>query len=142
MDIATLPFNRLIGLESSNLSDDYLISLPSGPQHENHLSTVHGSALLAVAEAASGVFLVKHFGEFSGYLPVVRRLEAKFIKLARGRILAQSPLGEEDTRAWKETLHRRGRALMTIPIEVSDSSGDTVMTASVDWFISSTEARS
>ena len=55
MDISQLPFNQLIGLELASPDSDLLISLPAGVQYTNHLGTVHGSALLAVAEAGSGV---------------------------------------------------------------------------------------
>ena len=64
----------------------FLVSLPDGPQYTNHLGTVHASALLAAAEAGSGAFLVRQFGEASGYLPVVRRLEAKFRKPPGGAL--------------------------------------------------------
>ena len=53
MDGTQLPFNRLVGLETS--TGDLLVSLQAGPQHGNHLGTVHASALLAVAEAGAGV---------------------------------------------------------------------------------------
>ncbi len=73
MDVTALPFNRLLGLEPAPSGSGFLVSLPDGPQYTNHLGTVHASALLAAAEAGSGAFLVRQFGEASGYLPVFRR---------------------------------------------------------------------
>src|SRR5262245_707915 len=93
MDVTQLPFNRHIGLESCPDDGEVLVSLPDGPQYANHLGTVHASALLAVAEAASGAFLVRHFGSGAGVVPVVRRLEAKFKKPARGRVSARCDVG-------------------------------------------------
>jgi acyl-coenzyme A thioesterase PaaI-like protein len=62
MDVISLPFNRLIGLEAGSPESGFLLSLPAGVQYTNHLGTVHASALFAVAEAASGVFLVTEGG--------------------------------------------------------------------------------
>jgi hypothetical protein len=56
LNITLLPFNKLIGLEPAG--PDCMVGLPEGPQYLNHLGTVHASALLAVAEAGSGEFLV------------------------------------------------------------------------------------
>lgn len=62
MDVTKLPFNRFIGLEKGALADKFLVSLPASAQYTNHLGTVHASALLAVAEAGSAEFLLRHFG--------------------------------------------------------------------------------
>jgi hypothetical protein len=53
MDVAQLPFNRLVGLESAAGDSGFLVCLPDGPQYANHLGTVHASAQIAVAEAGS-----------------------------------------------------------------------------------------
>jgi len=104
MDVTALPFNRLLGLEPATPGSGFLVSLPDGPQYTNHLGTVHASALLAAAEAGSGVFLVRQFGEASGYLPVVRRLEAKFRKPARGRVAARVCVPAEEMARWSSEL--------------------------------------
>ena len=112
MDVTQLPFNRLIGLESSAADSGLLVSLPDGPQYTNHLGTVHAAALLAVAEAGSGAFLARHLGGETGIVPVVRRLESKFRRPARGRVSA------------------------AVPVEVVDQAGIVVLSAVVEWFIS------
>src|SRR5687767_6795327 len=89
MEVTQLPFNRLVGLESCSRESGFWVALPAGPQYSNHLGTVHASALLAVAEAGSGAFLVQQFGASAGYIPLVRRLEATFRKPARGRVSAR-----------------------------------------------------
>lgn len=87
MDVTQLPFNRLIGLEPAPADSGFLVSLPEGPQYTNHLGTVHASALLAVVEAGSGAFLLRHLGQAEGFVPVVRRLECKFRSRLRGVFL-------------------------------------------------------
>jgi len=138
MDVTALPFNRLLGLEPAPSGSGFLVSLPDGPQYTNHLGTVHASALLATAEAGSGAFLVRQFGEASGHLPVVRRLEAKFRKPARGRVAARACVPVEEVARWSSELTSRGRILAAVPVEVVDRDGIVVLSAVVEWFIART----
>ncbi len=75
MNVTQLPFNRLVGLVPAKVDSGLLVTLPDGPQYLNHLGTVHAGALLAVAEAGSGVILLDQLGDTTGDVPVVRRLE-------------------------------------------------------------------
>src|SRR5918997_7115385 len=108
MDVTQLPFNRLIGLEAS-ADSGLLVGLPDGPQYANHLGTVHASALLAVAEAGSGAFLVRHLGSGDGFVPVVRRLEARFRKPASGPVSARASVPDGELARWSQELATRGR---------------------------------
>lgn len=136
MDILKLPFNQLIGLELASPNGGYLVSLPDKPQYANHLGTVHASALLAVAEAGSGEFLTRHFGDIKGVIPLVRRLEAKFRKPASGRVSSRCLVTQGVVASWAQELGSRGRLSASIPVEVVDSKGVVVMSAVVEWFVS------
>lgn len=138
MDISQLPFNQLIGLELASPDSDLLISLPAGVQYTNHLGTVHGSALLAVAEAGSGVFLMQQFGDSAGFIPVVRKLEAKLRKPASGRVSARSVVKPDEISHWASELATRERLSAVIPMEIVDEGGVVVMSAVVEWFIAKT----
>jgi acyl-coenzyme A thioesterase PaaI-like protein len=135
MDVTQLPFNRLVGLELAPVDSGYLVSLPDGRQYTNHLGTVHASALLAVAEAGSGAFLAQQFGSISGFVPVVRRLEAKFHKAAQGRVSARCSATPAEVARWSEELTTRGRIFVPLPVEVVDDNGVVVLSAMVEWFI-------
>jgi acyl-coenzyme A thioesterase PaaI-like protein len=135
MDITQLPFNRLLGLEAEPNNSTLLVSLPSGPQFTNHIGTIHASALLAVAEAGSGEFLLRHLGSMAGFVPVVRRLEATFRKPATGRIFARAAIPTEQAAQWSTVLTTRDRVLAVVPIEVVDADGVIVMSAVVEWLI-------
>jgi acyl-coenzyme A thioesterase PaaI-like protein len=135
MDVTQLPFNRLVGLEAAAGDDGFLVCLPNGPQYGNHLGTVHASALLAVAEAGSAAFLARQFGPGDGFVPVVRRVEAKFRKPAQGRICARCRVGAQELERWPAELAARGRVLAPIPVEVVDAEGVIVLSAVVEWFI-------
>jgi acyl-coenzyme A thioesterase PaaI-like protein len=135
VDVSQLPFNQLIGLELANKDSGFLVSLPDNLQYTNHLGTVHGSALLAVAEAGSGAFLSQQFSSNTGLIPVVRRLEAKFRKPASGRVAARCVVASGEIAHWTTELTTRGRVVAPIPVEVVDTSDTVVMTAVVEWFI-------
>lgn len=141
MDITGLPFNRLVGIERSTI-EGAVLGLPAGERYTNHLGTVHASALLALAEATSGECLIAGLRDLGlDVLPVVRRVEAKFRKAANGAV--HSRLGEmgDSMREFRETLSSRGRALVTIPVDVFDASGTHALTASVEWFVVRNEGR-
>jgi acyl-coenzyme A thioesterase PaaI-like protein len=139
MDVTQLPFNRLVGLEPEAEDSVSLVSLPDGPQYTNHLGTVHASALLAVAEAGSGAFLVRQFGSGAGFVPVVRRLEAKFRKPARGRVSARCPVPAQEVERWSAELAARGRVSAPVSVEVVDAAGVVVLSAVVEWLIARAE---
>jgi acyl-coenzyme A thioesterase PaaI-like protein len=138
MDVTELPFNRFIGLEPTAAQSELLVSLPEGTQYTNHLGTVHAIALLAVAEAGSGEFLARQLGNVegaAGFVPLVRRLEAKFRKPASGRVSARAAVPPEEVSRWAAELTSRGRVLAAVPVEVVDAAGVVVLSAVVEWFI-------
>ncbi len=135
MDVSQLPFNKLIGLELSSKDSGFLVNLPEGLQYTNHLGTVHGSALLAVAEAGSGAFLLQQFGDAKDFIPVVRKLEAKFRKPANGKVSARCIVAAAEISRWNSELSSRGRLSANIAVEVVDAAGTVVLMAVVEWFI-------
>jgi len=132
--VTELPFNRFLGLETAT-EPARLLSLPSGDQYLNHLGTVHASALLALAEASSGEFLLRHFGSAAGVVPVVRRIEAKFRKPAHGAVASTASAASEALLQLDADLAAKGRALIPVAVELHDEAGTHVLSASVEWFI-------
>jgi acyl-coenzyme A thioesterase PaaI-like protein len=141
VDVTQLPFNRLVGLEPAPAESGFLVSLPDGPQYANHLGTVHASALLAVAEAGSGAFLLDRLGASAGVLAVVRRLEARFRQPASGRVSARAVVAPEEVARWAGELADRGRVLVAVPVEVVTGEGKVALRATVEWFITQRPAR-
>lgn len=132
--VTSLPFNRFLGLELCRDADG-ILCLPEGGHYLNHLGTVHASAQFALAEASSGEYLLRCLHECEAIVPVVRRVEAKFRRPARGKLkgfVTASPALIETAR--HEWLHRN-RALITIEVEIRDAQNQQVMLASVEWFL-------
>lgn len=132
--VTELPFNKFLGIQASGGSE-HLLRLPSGNQYLNHLGTVHAGAQLALAEASSGEFLLKHFGSTEGLVPVVRRLEAKFRKPANGTVTSIASAAPESLAQLDAELASKGRSLIPITVELHDESGAHTLSATVKWFI-------
>ena len=133
-DVTQLPFNRFLGIETASGPGE-LLRLPAGGQYLNHLGTVHASAQLALAEAASGEFLLRAFGAASGVIPVVRRFESKFRKPANGAVTSTVSTPPEAIEQLRADLAAKGRGMVTIAVELHDESGAHTLSASVEWFI-------
>jgi acyl-coenzyme A thioesterase PaaI-like protein len=132
--VTELPFNSFLGIQVAT-ERSKLLQLPSGDQCLNHLGTVHASAQLALAEASSGEFLLRHFGSTEGIVPLVRRLEAKFRKPANGAVTSTAIAAPASLEQLDAELASKGRALIPITVELHDESGAHTLSATVEWFI-------
>ena len=134
MQITELPFNSFVGIETAR-EPSQLLRLPSSERYLNHLGTVHASAQLALAEASSGEFLLRHFGSADGIVPVVRRLEAKFRKPANGSITSSASATPEALAQLDAELASKGRSLISVRVDLHDESGAHTLSATFEWFI-------
>jgi acyl-coenzyme A thioesterase PaaI-like protein len=132
--VTELPFNSFLGIQTAS-HPPQLLRLPAGDRYLNHLGTVHASAQLALAEASSGEFLLRHFGSTEGIVPVVRRLEAKFRKPANGAVTSTATAGSTALEQVDAELASKGRALISIMVELHDESGTHMLSSTVEWFI-------
>ena len=132
--VTELPFNAFLGLEAS-ADPTQLLRLPAGSHYLNHLGTVHASAQLALAEASSGEFLLRHFADSDGFVPVVRRLDAKFRRPAQGALTSTASAADSALEQLTVDLARRGRALISVTVHLHDEAGGHTLSAEVEWFI-------
>ena len=132
--VTELPFNTFLGIQRAT-DPAHLLRLPSGAQYLNHLGTVHASAQLALAEASSGEFLLRHFGSPDGIVPVVRRIEAKFRKPATGTVTSTASATPESLVQMNAELTSKGRCLIPVNVELHDESGTHTLSATIEWFI-------
>lgn len=136
MNIADIPFNRLIGLHREPEGGEFAVSLPAGSQYHNHLGIVHAAAQLAVAEAASGDWMLRHFGARAAeFIAVVRRMETKFKQPAHGKILGKATVSEEARGQLEAEMAVKRALFFTLRVDVFDESGAHSLTATVEWFI-------
>src|SRR5260370_41905541 len=129
-----LKIHRFLGIQAAS-EPSQVLRLPSGEKYLNHLGAVHASAQLALAEASSGEFLLRHFGSTDGLVPVVRRLEAKFRKPASGSVTSSASATPESLARLDAELAAKGRSLISVTVELRDESGAHTLSATVEWFI-------
>ena len=136
MTIDEVPFNRLIGLRREPAGGEFAVSLPAGSQYHNHLGIVHAAAQLALAEAASGDWMLRNFGERAAeFVAVVRRMETKFKQPARGRILGKATVSAEARARFAAELATKRALTFALRVDVFDEAGAHSLTGSVEWFI-------
>ena len=133
MNILSIPFNKFIGLELSS-DPAYLLTLPAKMEYENHIQTVHASALFALAEASSGLFLLNEFAGLEDVVPVVRNVDVKYKKPAQGSIFSTASLATDKTEVL-ESLQRKRRVLVPVQVSLYDSNTLLVMHATFEWFV-------
>jgi len=133
MDIFSLPFNKFIGLEPSS-DPAYLMMLPAKTEYENHIQTVHAAALYALAEASSGLLLLREFAEVENAVPVVRNVEVKYKKPAKGTIYSTASLSIDKVDVLA-TLQNKHRALVPVQVLLYDTNAVLVMKATFEWFV-------
>lgn len=138
MNITDIPFHRLLGLEPAE--PPYLLQLRAQAQHSNHLGTIHAAALIALAEASSGLFLQQHLSEGSeevgvNLIPVIRRMEAKFHQPGRGTVRAKCLLDPVELVNLRTEWRTKGRSKVTVPMQVVDATETVLLSVSYEWFI-------
>jgi acyl-coenzyme A thioesterase PaaI-like protein len=133
MDIFSLPFNKFLGLAPSP-DPAYLMVLPAKTEYENHLQTVHAAALFALAEASSGLFLLREFADVENAVPVVRNADVKYRKPAKGVIFSTASLGIDKAELLL-SLHNKHRALVPVHVSLYDTNAVLVMQATFNWFV-------
>ncbi len=129
-----LPFNRHVGMRPSTVRAR-LLELPEGQQYHNHLGTIHAGAQLALAEACSGEYWVRHFPRAVDVVPVVRKVEAKFRKPAHGRIHGRASVSSESLGAAVEGIVSKGRCFLAIDVDLYDESGERTLISRWEWFL-------
>lgn len=134
MDVTTIPFNQFIGLKYAD-NPDYLLMLDDSNKYHNHLGTVHASAMFALAEASSGLFLQNEFSGVDNIVPVVRKSEIKFKKPANGKIYSRARFGEVHKEEILQAISDKKRVAITVVITLVDQTETMVMQATFDWVV-------
>ena len=138
MNVSDIPFNRFLGLRS----EESVLTLPADARYENHIGTVHASAQFALAEAASGQWLLDNFGgEAADYLAVVRHVEVKYRRAATGGLTAKTEVVAGEAERFRETLARRGRAVIEVRVQVIGADNGITLEATFEWFAQRAVAR-
>jgi len=131
-----VPFAGHLGMEITSVAEgEAVVLLPDRPELTNHVGSQHAGALFTVAETASGAAFVGAFAERLGEVtPLARSAEISYEKIAKGPIEASAKLGVPATEAIA-TLDAEGKVEFPCKIELADSTGQRVATATVRWHV-------
>jgi len=131
-----VPFAGHLGLEITSVTaGEAVVRLPERPELGNHVGSQHAGALFTVAETASGAAFVGAFAERMGDVtPLARSAEISYEKIAKGPIDAKATLAVPAAEALA-TLDAEGKVVFPCEIELTDSSGRRVATATVQWHV-------
>lgn len=133
MNVLEIPFVQKVGLIRNN--NGYL-TLPMNKSNENHIQTIHASAQFTLAETLSGEALQKMFPHLSGHVvPILRESEIKFKKPAIGEIYGLAHIDDAMKEKFEEQLAKKGRALISVDVEIKDNNESVTCSGRFDWFI-------
>jgi uncharacterized protein (TIGR00369 family) len=136
MHVTDLAINKTLGMQLVPAADGNILEMPQSPLLLNHVGTVHASVQFALAEAASGEFLLRQISDPEGQvLAVLRTSNVKFRKPARGALRASARFADGDADTLAAELTARGRTLATVLVEIADTEGVITMTGQYDWFL-------
>jgi acyl-coenzyme A thioesterase PaaI-like protein len=136
MEITDIPFIAFMGIQKCQPPAPGRLALEAAPRYLNHIGTVHAAAQFALAEACGGAYLLERFADLAaGHLAVVRKAECKFRKPAAGALYAKASIPEEQAGRLPADVAAKGRAFVSIRVEVMDSRGDVTLHAAFEWFV-------
>lgn len=135
MNITQIPFNKYINISSSSGSGNSL-ELAFKDEMKNHIGTFHASAQFALAEACSGLALQNQFAQLSdSVVPVLRKVDTKFKKPASSDIRAEANINDEIANKFIEQFQKKGRAIISVQVDVIDEDGSITMVGTYDWYV-------
>lgn len=133
MNVTEIPFVKKVGIIKSSNGK---LELPFTNETHNHLETMHASAQFTLAETASGEFLQTLFPELVGkVIPLLRDSTVKFKKPAMKSIIAYPSISNESREKFNSQLSKKGRASISIDVDIKDIEDTLTCVASYNWFI-------
>jgi acyl-coenzyme A thioesterase PaaI-like protein len=113
--------------------DGAAAAIPDAPEIMNHVGSQHAGALFTLAEAASGAAMIGAFADvMAGVTPLVRQAAIRYLKVARGPIIATARLSDSADKL-QTTLAGAGRVDFKVFVELVDSAGHIVAEADYEW---------
>lgn len=131
-----VPFVGHLGIEITEVAPgEATVRLPGRPELNNHVGSQHAGALFTAAETASGAAFVGAFAVRMGDVtPLARAAEISYERVATGTITARGKLGMDAAEALA-TLDAEGKVEFPCEVELTDSRGNQVATATIHWHV-------
>jgi acyl-coenzyme A thioesterase PaaI-like protein len=105
VEITKIPFAKKVGIKKNQDGD---LTLDFNESNQNHLKTMHASALFTLAETASGEELQMQFPQLVGkVIPIVRDAQIRFKKPAKKSVTAIPSISEKSIAKFTEQFRKK-----------------------------------
>ena len=133
MQVTDIPFAKHIGIKRK---EEGTLKLEATDVVQNHIQTIHASAQFALAETQSGLYLQTLFPEFADQVvPLLRGSTVKYKQPATKEIYAVASVDDESKEKFETQFLKKGRASITISVELRDSNEMVTMVGEFTWFV-------
>ena len=133
MQVTDIPFVKHIGIQSK---EEGTLKLEATEVVQNHIQTIHASAQFTLAETQSGLYLQTLFPEYKDQVvPLLRNSTVKYKQSATKEIYAVAYVDDESKEKFEIQFLKKGRASITIGVELRDSDEVVTMVGEFTWFV-------
>ncbi len=121
-----VPMNRTLGIKLKAMENNETIMTMKGKRKiTNYGGTIHGGAIMALAETVHGGAVLNKIGAFENLI-VTKNCNLKFLKKAKGDLKVCFKLSDDQEEYIKSHLTKTGKCEIELISMVTDVQGDTV----------------
>lgn len=130
-----VPMNRTLGIKLKTMEQNKTVMMMKGRRKiSNYSGTIHGGAIMALAETAHGGAVLNRIGAFDN-LMVTKNCNIRFLKKAKGDLEVRFELNSEREAYIRSNLRKNGKCEIELASAVTDAQGDTVARLTALYFI-------
>jgi len=122
-----LPRVHQMGIRILELEAGHVRASAPFDGNTNHLGTMYAGTLFALAEVLGGALIAPSF-DLSEVYPVVKDLQIKFRRPARGDVTAACSLDAETIEQLRTEVQAKGKAQFVLTVEIIDTENELVVT--------------
>jgi len=121
-------FVRTAGVRFEDLTEERaLLHIPNRKRVQNHIGSVHATAMALLAETASGAVLGMNVPD--DRVPLLKSMQVDYLKRAKGDLRAEATL---DAVA-RTRIREEEKGEIVVPVKVTDESGEQPIQCRMLW---------
>ncbi len=121
-----VPMNRSLGIKIKSIDDfETVLSLKRKYKNLNYGGTIHGAAIMALAETVHGVTILWKFPPIN-HLMVSKKSNLTFLKKAKGNLEVRFQLSKDKEEYINKQLSENGVCEIELKSAVTDKHGNSV----------------
>lgn len=124
----TVHFVKTGGVRFEDLSESRaLLLIPNRKRVQNHVGTVHATAMALLAETATGALLGMNLPD--DRVPLLKSMQVDYRKFARGDLRAEATLAAPA----RKRILAEGKGEIVVPVKVTDEAGNEPIECRMLW---------